>query len=123
MDANLARLEGSASTTAARYGRMAAAGAGVLVVAAVAFIVYRRTRKPTLRDRLNGVSVERVRDLVEKLREELPSVTVTVNDGKNSEPGMFESIVRKVAPAMIGTASTALFERMSRPPDTESQQS
>ena len=120
MDENLTRLEGSAATNAVRYGRIAAVGAGVLAVAAVAFVVYRRSRKPTLRDRLDDVSLTRVRELVEKLRDELPSVTVTVNDRSEREPGMFEAIMRKVAPALIGTASTAVLERVSRPPDTES---
>jgi hypothetical protein len=123
MDANLATLEDSAATSAARYGQIAAVGAGVLAVAAVAFVLYRRTRKPRLRDRLSDVSMERVRELVEKLREELPSVTVTVNDSKDREPGMFESVMRRVAPALVGTASTALLERISRPPNPESEQS
>ena len=124
MDENLTRLEGSAATKAARYGRIVVVGAGVLAVAAVAFIVYRRrSRKPTLRDRLEGVSLERVRELVERLRDELPTVTVTVNDKSESEPSMFEEIARKVAPALIGTASTAVLERVSRPPSTESEKS
>jgi hypothetical protein len=123
MDESLTRLEGSAATNAVRYGRIAAAGAGVLVLAAAAFIVYRRTRKPTLRDRLDDISLERVRELVDKLRDELPSVTVTVNDKSAREPGMFEAIMRKVAPALVGTASTAVLERISRPPKKESAQS
>lgn len=123
MDQNLTRLEGSAANNAVRFGRIAAVGAGVLAIAAAAFIVYRRTRKPTLRDRLDDVSLDRVRELVEKLRDELPSVTVTVNDKSAREPGMFEAIMRKVAPALIGTASTAVLERVSRSSSTEPQQS
>jgi hypothetical protein len=123
MDENLTRLEGSATTGAVRYGRIAAFGAGVLAVAAVAFIVYRRTRKPTLRDRLSGVSAERVREVVEKLRKELPSVTITVNDKSDREPGMFEAIMRSVAPALVSTASSALLQRIARPPEKGSERS
>jgi uncharacterized membrane protein YccC len=115
MDANLTRLEGTAATRAVRYGRWATLGVGVLAAAGVAFLVYRRTRKPKLRDRLSDASVERLRELLEKLREELPSVTVRVNDRSEREPGTVESIVRKVAPAIIGTASTAVLERIARP--------
>jgi hypothetical protein len=123
MDENLTRLEGSAAGSAARYGRFAAIGAAAIAVGLVAFIVYRRTRKPTLRERLSDVSLDRVRELVEKLREELPSVTVKVNDKSEREPGTFEAIMRKVAPTLVGTASTAVLERMSRAPDSESQRS
>jgi hypothetical protein len=115
MDANLTRLEGTAATRAVRYGRWAALGVGVLAAAGVAFLVYRRTRKPKLRDRLSDASVERLRELLEKFRDELPSVTVKVNDRREREPGTVEAIVRKVAPAIIGTASTAVLERIARP--------
>jgi hypothetical protein len=118
MDENLTRLEGTAASRALRYGRWAAVGVGVLAVAGVAFVVYRRTRKPPLRDRLSDASVERLRELLEKFREELPSVTVKVNDRSEREPGTVEAIVRKVAPAIIGTASSAVLERIARPAAT-----
>jgi len=119
MDENLTRLEGTAASRAIRYGRWAAVGVGVLAVAGVAFVVYRRARKPRLRDRLSEASVERLRELLEQFREELPSVTVRVNDRSPREPGTLEAIVRKVAPAIIGTASTAVLERIARPADAE----
>ena len=119
MDANLTRLEGTAASRAVRYGRWVALGVGVLAVAGGAFLVYRRMRKPTLRERMSDASVERLRELLEKFREELPSVTVKVNDRSPREPGTVESIVRKVAPAIIGTASTAFLERIARPPESE----
>jgi hypothetical protein len=119
MDENLTRLEGTAASRAVRYGRWAAVGVGVLAVAGVAFVVYRRTRKPPLRDRLSEASVERLRELLEQFREELPSVTVKVNDRSTREPGTLEAVIRKVAPAIIGTASTAVLERIARPADGE----
>jgi uncharacterized membrane protein YccC len=118
MDENLRRLEGTAASRAVRYGRWAAVGVGVLAMAGVVFVVYRRIRRPTLRDRLSDASVERLRELLEKFREELPSVTVKVNDRSEREPGTVESIVRKVAPAIIGTASSAVLGRIARPAAT-----
>jgi 2,4-dienoyl-CoA reductase-like NADH-dependent reductase (Old Yellow Enzyme family) len=119
MDENLTRLEGTAASKAARYARWAAVGVGVLAVAGIAFAVYRHTRKPTLRDRLSDASVERLRELLEQIREELPSVTVKVNDRSAREPGTLQTILRKVVPAIIGTASTAVLERIARPAETE----
>jgi hypothetical protein len=123
MDANLTRLEGTAASRAVRYGRWAALGVGVLAAAGVAFLVYRRARKPKLRDRLSEASVERLRDLLEQLREELPSVTVKVNERTPREPGTVAAIMRKVAPAIIGTASTAVLERIARPAEAEQRRS
>jgi hypothetical protein len=119
MDENLTRLEGSAATSAERYGRIAAVAAGVILVGAVAFIVYRRTRKPTLPDSISDVSVERVRELVEKLRAELPSVTVTVSDKSNRESGRFEGVMSTVAQALVGTLTSALLQRIAGPPEKE----
>ncbi|TMD41907.1 MAG: hypothetical protein E6I81_00295 [Chloroflexi bacterium] len=119
MDGNLTELEGRAVSNAARYGRLAAIGLGVFVVGGGVFLIYRRMRKPTLRDRLDGLSIEKLRSLAGglsgRLKDELPSVTVTVNEKIEREPGTFESILRKVAPALVGTASTAVLERVSRP--------
>ncbi len=117
MDENLTQLEGRAAGNAARYGRLAAIAAGVVAAGAVAFLVYRRTRKPTLRDRIDDVSIENLRAMLDnlsaRLKEDLPSVTVRVNEKSEREPSTIEAIVRKVAPAVVGTASTALLERIS----------
>jgi hypothetical protein len=119
MDDNLTRLEGKAASSAARFGRIAAIGLGVLAAGGAAYLVYRLRRKPTLKDRLDGLSIDKLRSLAEelsgRLRDELPSVTVTVNQKAEREPGTLESILRKVAPALIGTASTAVLERVAGP--------
>jgi hypothetical protein len=119
MDDNLTQLEGKAASSAVRFGRIAAIGLGVLAAGGAAYLLYRRMRKPTLKDRLDGLSIDKLRALAEelsgRLRDELPSVTVTVNEKTEREPGTLESIVRKVAPALIGTASTAVLERVARP--------
>ncbi len=123
MDDNLTRLEGRAASNAMRYGRIAAIGVGAIALGAAAFLVYRRTRKPTLKDRLDEVSIENLRAMLEslsgRLKEEMPSVTVRVNEKQASEPGAFESILRKVGPALVGTASSAVLERISRGSDDD----
>ena len=121
MDANLTRLEGTAASRAMRYGRWAAVGVGALALAGIAILVYRRTRRPKLRERIGDASVQRLRDLLEKFRDELPSVTVTVNDRTEREPGRVEAIARRLAPAIIGTASTAVLERIARPADPDTR--
>ncbi|HEX4621601.1 MAG TPA: hypothetical protein VH208_08545 [Myxococcaceae bacterium] len=118
MDDNLTRLEGGAASRAVRYGRFAAIGLGALALAGVGFLVYRRTRKPTLKDRLDDVSIERLRELLARLKDEMPSVTVSVNEKAEREPGTLEAILRKVGPAIIGTASTAVLERIARPSES-----
>jgi hypothetical protein len=114
MDDNLNILEEEATHNAARAGRIVAAVAGMLVVAGAAFLIYRRTRKRTLMDSLGGRSMGNLRELSARLKDQLPSVTVKVNERSPHEPGTLESIVRKVAPAVVGTASTALLQRVAR---------
>jgi hypothetical protein len=122
MDTNLTQLEGRTKSGVVRYGRYAAVGLGALLLAGAAFFIYRRSRKPTLKDRLNELSLENLRTLAEQMREKLPSVTVRVNEKTEEEPGVVESIVREVAPALVGTAGTALLEHFANnpgDPDTE----
>jgi hypothetical protein len=123
MDDNLTRLEGQASSTAARYGRIAAVVLGVVAVGGVAYLVYRRTHRPTLVDRLDELSLDNLRTLVgeasDGLRDRLPSVTLRVNEKMDEEPGTVESIIRKVAPALVGTAGSALLSRVAAPPDED----
>ncbi len=117
MDENLTRLEGRTRSGAMRYGRFAAIGLGALLLAGGALFIYRRTRKPTLRDRLNELSLDNLRTLAEQMREKLPSVTIRLNEKTDEEPGTVESIVRKVAPALVASAGTALLERLASTPD------
>jgi hypothetical protein len=117
MDSNLTQLEGRTKSGAMRYGRFAAIGLGALLLAGAALFIYRRTRKPTLKDRLNELSLDNLRMLAEQVREKLPSVTVRVNEKTEQEPGTVESIVREVAPVLVGTAGTALLERLANASD------
>ena len=120
MDENLGVLEERATSNAARYGRVAAIVVAIGAGAGAAYFLYRRLHKPSLKDRLKGMSPENMRELAQELgdrlksmRETMPAVTVTVNDRGKAEPGTLESILRKVAPAVAGTASTALIEKVT----------
>ncbi len=121
MDNNLNQLEDRAASNAVRYGRIAAIVVGVVAIGGAGFLLYRKMRRPTLKDRLDDLSIENLRELAEavsgRLKGQLPSVTVKVNEPTPQEPGTIESIVRRVAPAMLGTVSTALLERVSRRSD------
>ena len=114
MDENLGMLETRAATGWQRYGKIAAVVAGAALSAGIALIVWRKTRRPSLQDRLAGFG-SRVRRLK---RPTLPAVRVTVNE-QEEEPGTLETIVRKVAPAVVGTAATGLVGRLAQPPAEE----
>lgn len=118
MDENIGTLEERAAANAMRYGRIAAIVVAAVLAAGGAIFVYRRLRKPTFKDRLRSVSPRalrgRARELgsrLRRVRKEMPTVTLTVTDA--DEPGTVERIVRKVTPALIGTASTAVIEKVS----------
>lgn len=123
LDVNLNELEGRAATNAVRYGRIAAVAAGVAALGGTAYLIWRRTHRPTWRDRLDGISLDSLRDLADevsgRLKEQLPSVTVRVNEEQPEKPGTLESILRKVAPAVLGTASTAVLRRVAQTGEAE----
>jgi len=118
MDENLGTLENRAASGALRYAKIAAIVVGATVVAGAGFIIWRKTRRPTIKDRLDRLTPDGLRALADevaaRLQKPLPSVRVTVN-GKSQEPGTLRIILRRVAPAIVGSASTALLERVARP--------
>ncbi|TMC53955.1 MAG: hypothetical protein E6J20_06080 [Chloroflexi bacterium] len=122
MDENLTVLEQRAATNAVRVGKIVAVAAGVLAGVVGGIFLYRRLRRPTMQDRLKGMSVESIRQLADdvrsRARKPLPTVTVTVNE-KSDEPGTVGAIVRKVTPPLVVTAATALLERLMRPDEKE----
>jgi hypothetical protein len=125
MDENLGVLEDRAVSNAVRLGRIAAVALVVAGAGLAGFLIYRRVRRPALKERLEGVSPESLRDLAveigTRMKEKFPSVTVTVNERKEPEPGPVQTILRKVAPTLIGTASTAVIEKMTRGSGKESR--
>ena len=117
MDDNLTRLEGNAQSSARRYGKIAGAVLGAALLGGLALLVYKRTRKPSLRDRLDGLSFAHLRALAASAADRLPSVTLRVNEKTEHEPGTFESILRRVAPALAGTVASALLARVAATPE------
>ena len=130
IDQNLGVLEKRAASNAMRYGRIAAVVLGVVTVAGAGVLIYRRMNRASRREQLQGMLLEALRDLpgslrdlpdevTSRLKRPLPSVKVVVNgEEAGKDPGTLESVVRKVAPAVVGTASTALIERFTRPSET-----
>jgi hypothetical protein len=129
IDENLGVLERRAASKAMRYGRIAVVVIGVVAVAGTGLLIYRRVNRPSRREQLQSMLIEALKDLPDSLRElpdevtsrlkrPLPSIKVVVNgEGEAKEPGMLKGIVRKVAPTVVGTASTALIGRFTRPAD------
>jgi hypothetical protein len=129
IDENLGVLEGRAASKAMRYGRVAAVVLGVVAVAGAGVLIYRRVNRPSRRAQLQAMFIEALKELPDTLRDlpdevsarlkkPLPSIKVVVNGEEASkEPGTVESIMRKVAPAVVTTASGALIDRFVRPAD------
>lgn len=129
MDKNLGVLEQRAASKAARYGRIVAVAIGVAALAGAGIVIYRRMNQPSRREQLERMLIQALKDLPDtvrdlpdevtnRLKKPLPSVKVVVNGEDQARgPGTLEGIVRKVAPAVVGTASTALIDRFTRPPD------
>jgi hypothetical protein len=129
IDENLGTLEQRAASNAARVGRVVAVVLGVAAVAGAGVLIYRRMRRPSRTEQMRSMVLEVLRDLPDTLRDmpgevatrlnkRLPSIKVVVNgEGEEKEPGTFEGIVRKVTPALVTTASSALFGRLTRQSD------
>jgi hypothetical protein len=130
IDENLGVLEQRAASSAVRYGKIAAVIVGVVAVAGAGVLIYRRINRPTRTEQLRSIVIEALKDLPDSLRDlpeevsarlkrPVPSIRVVVNGEASEEPGTFERVVRRVAPAAVGTASSALIERLTRTPDSE----
>lgn len=128
IDHNLGVLQKRAASNAMRYGRIAAVVLGVVSVAGVGVLIYRRMNRQSRSERLQSMLIEALRDLpsslrdlpdevMSRLKKPLPSVKVVVNgtdDVETRGAGTLERVVRRVAPAVVGTASSALIERLTR---------
>ncbi len=121
LDENLELLEDRAVSNAVRYGRIAAVALVVTAAGVAGFLMYRRMRRPAVKERLERLSPESLRELAVEIgthvKERFPSVTVTINEKKEPEPRPLQSILRRVAPTILGSASTAVIEKLTRHPD------
>jgi hypothetical protein len=130
IDENLGVLEQRAASNAVRYGKIAAVIVGVVAAAGAGVLIYRRINRPTRTEQLRSIVIEALKDLPDalrdlpdevsmKLKKPLPSIKVVVNSDASEQPGTVERVVRRVAPAVVGTASSALIERFTRPSNSE----
>jgi len=130
IDENLDVLEHRAASNAVRYGKIAAVLVGVVVVAGASVLIYRRMNRPTRSEQLRSMVMEALKDLPGSLRDlpdevsarlkkPLPSIKVVVNGAEADEPSTVRRILRRVAPAVAGTASAAVMERLTRTSDPE----
>jgi hypothetical protein len=125
IDENLGLLEERATTDAVRYGRIVAIAFGVAVIAGAGILIYRRVTRPSRLERLHSRLIDTLRELpgslrdmpeevVSRLKKPLPSIQLVINGRDEASPGTFEGIVRKVAPAVVGTATSAVMGRLGR---------
>jgi len=130
IDENLGVLEHRAVSNAVRFGKIAALAFGVVAVAVVGVSIYRRLVRPPRSEQLRSMVIEALKDLPDSLRDlpdevstrlkkPLPSIKVVVNAEDAEVPGTMERIVRRIAPAVVGTASSAVVERFRRTSDSE----
>jgi hypothetical protein len=129
IDENLAVLERRAASNATRYGRLAAMVLGVVAMAGAGVLIYRRVKRPSRHQQMQVMLIEALKELPHTLRDlpdevtarlkkPLPSIKVVVNGADDAkQPGTIESIMRKVAPAVVTSASGALIDRFARPSD------
>jgi hypothetical protein len=118
IDANLDVLERRAASGAKRFGAFAAAGliAG-LAIAGVAYLVYRRVRKPSLAERVHEMLPDALADLPDDIKSRLkarPFKVVITDRSEDAEPGAWESIGRHVAPTLVGSAVSAVMAQATR---------
>ena len=126
IDENLGTLEQRAASTALQYGRIAVIVIGAVAVTGAGILIYRRINRRGRREKLQRLVAQALRNLPDSLRERadevkttlkkpLPSVKVVINgDEAPRQPGTLESIVRRVAPAVVSTASGAVIDRLGR---------
>jgi hypothetical protein len=102
------------------YGRIAMISLAVVALAGAGYLVYRRVRRPTLARRLRTRVLDSIRDLPpelqSRLKKQIPRVKVVVANKADDGLGTLETMARRVTPAVVGTATTAVLEHFTRPP-------
>ena len=116
VDENLTILEKRAAANARRVAIIVAAGvAAGLVVGGGAFLIYRHMRKPGMSERLHDMIPDALTDLPETIRTRFKGrpVKVVISSGEDRE-SVWESIARRVAPAVATTMVGAVTARIVR---------
>ncbi len=116
VDENLTILEKRAAANARRVAIIVAAGvAAGLVVGGGAFLIYRHMRKPGMSERLHDMIPDALTDLPETIRTRFKGrpVKVVISSGEDRE-SVWESIARRVAPAVATTMVGAVTARIIR---------
>jgi hypothetical protein len=112
-------LEQRAASDALRFGRIVVISLAVLALAGAGYVVYRRVRRPTMAKRLRA-KVLAIRDLrpelQSRLKEQIPRVKVVVANKADEGIGTLETMARRVTPAVVGSATTAVLEHFTRAP-------
>ena len=125
VDRNLTILQRRAASSARRYGSMAAAGlAAGLLVAGVAYVMYRQMRKPSMSERIRGIMPDALGELPDSVRQRLKRrpVRVVISTSEDREQ-MWQSVARKVAPGIATTVVSAAVARFIKPERTTDKDS
>jgi len=128
LDANLDVLERRATSGLKRAGMLGGIGlAAGLLVGGIAFLVIRKTRKPTVRDRVQDAMPD-FTDFQKEVKKRFGNrpfkIVITSADADTTERGsIWESTARKVAPTIVTSAASAIMaaalkRRGSAEPDT-----
>jgi hypothetical protein len=113
-------LEHRAASDAPPYGSIAVIGVVVLALAGAGYLVYRRLKRPARAERLRTRIMDSLRDLPpelqSRLKKQIPRVKVVVANKADDGLGTLESVARRVTPAAVGSATTAVLEHFTRAP-------
>lgn len=118
IDANLDVLERRAASGAKRVGAIAAAGlvAG-LALAGVAYLVYRKVRRPSLADRMHDMLPDVLADLPDEIKSRWrarPFKVVITDRSEEAQPSRWESIGQRLAPTVVSSAVGAVMTQARR---------
>ncbi len=115
VDENLTILEKRAAANARRVAIMVAAGAaaGVIIGGAV-FLLYRQMRKPGVSERLQDMMPDALTDLPATIRKRFKDrpVKVVISSKDDEKEAVWESVARRVVPAVATTMATAIASRI-----------
>lgn len=107
IDANLDVLERRAASGAKRAGVIAGAGlVAAFAVGGVAYLVYRRVRRPSITDRLR----KKLPD-PPKMK---PFKVVITDRSEDARPSAWESIGQRLAPTIVSSAVSAVMAQALR---------